>query len=505
MTALDAFCPPVLSCAEAGELEHRLFQGDEVLEWNAMQAAGRAVAEGIRRDYEEIGALPQNAQIFILAGKGHNAGDALIAARELLAVLPQAHARVLFAFGSRALRPLAARAWRELQHAGRDRVSVVSPRSDRSLLESIGGEVTVSIDGLFGFQFHPPVSAEIGALIADANALPVRLRAAVDLPSADLFRADFTYATGSVKAPLLAAETAGRIRYLDLGFFRTPSEPPHAESSDRVLTSDVLQPLSDLRPAHSDKRHYGHVFLLGGSRGYPGAILMSALSAIRSGAGLVTAFVPESLVPMYAARLPEAMWVGWPETPGGSLALEGEHLLRERLARASVLVMGPGLGREPETLALVTSVVQSAAIPLVLDADALQPGIVLEGGAPRILTPHAGEFARIARGADLRTFAANPQVTMVLKGPSTQVCSGGDVYHSFFGGPVLARGGSGDLLAGMMGTQLAQQPADPLTAAARAVVWHGMAADRLARHEGQVAVATTQILDHLGAVLRELS
>jgi NAD(P)H-hydrate epimerase len=219
---------------------------------------------------------------------------------------------------------------------------------------------------------------------------------------------------------------------------------------------------------------------------------------------LVTAFVPESVAPAFAARSPEVIWIGWPETPSGGLALEGEHLLRERLERANALVIGPGLGRERETLALTHSLVESSAIPLVLDADALQPDVVRAGNAPRVVTPHAGEFKRIAGERDLRSFAADPKLTVVLKGPRTQLCRGGPVYHVLAGGPVLARGGSGDLLAGLLGTQLAQCPDDPLLAAARAAVWHGRAADHLARSRGQVAVGTTDLLEYLGPALQDV-
>jgi NAD(P)H-hydrate epimerase len=325
------------------------------------------------------------------------------------------------------------------------------------------------------------------------NALPIRLRAAVDLPSAGLFRADFTYATGSVKSPVVDASEAGRVRYLDLGFFRG-DEP----GDEWVLTTAVLASLAALRPARCDKRSYGHVFVIGGSRSYPGAILMTVLATLRSGAGLVTAFVPESLVPAYAARAPEAMWVGWPETPAGGLALEGEHLLRARIERASALVIGPGLAREPETLALAQAVVASSPVPLVIDADALQPDIVRAGTAPRIVTPHAGEFARIRDSVE-----SDGKVTLVLKGPHTRVSHGGTTYHSFFGGPVLARGGSGDLLCGLIGGLLAQSAHEPLLAATCGVVWHGKAADLLARAHGQTAVQVTQLLDFLGAALKE--
>ena len=132
------------------------------------------------------------------------------------------------------------------------------------------------------------------------------------------------------------------------------------------------------------------------------------------------------------------------------------------------------------------------------------------GRAPRVFTPHAGEFARIAD-------AVPANATLVLKGPVTRIGSSaslrpaskrqsktGAIYYSFFGGPVLARGGSGDLLAGLIGGLLAQSPGEPLLAAARGVVWHGLAADALARAHGQTAVQITQLLDFLPTVLREL-
>jgi ADP-dependent NAD(P)H-hydrate dehydratase / NAD(P)H-hydrate epimerase len=509
-------CPAILSLAAARELEQKLFEHSEAKEWTAMRHAGEEIAAAVLQDFQEIGELPIDGHLLVLVGKGHNGGDALIAARAILEQFPRGSADIVFVFGERVLRPLAARAWRELVHAAGSRLNVIAaPAAGAAGWNVDNRRYDLCLDGIFGFQFRPPAEPRIAGMIDLVNALPIRLRAAIDLPSAGLFRADFTYATGSVKEPLLQSEAAGRIRYLDLGFFgRRPEQavtgvtdpglgsPSPVTSDSLVLTTGVLSPLQALRASNSDKRSYGHVFLVGGSKGYPGAIFMAVMAAVRSGAGLVTAFVPESLAPSFSARLPEAIWVGWPETPTGGLALEGEHLLRERIERANALVIGPGLGREKETLALVTQVVKGATVPVVIDADALQPEIVKAGSAARIVTPHAGEFKRIAGGADLHLFAQHPGLTVVLKGAVTKVCDGGPTYHSFFGGPVLARGGSGDLLAGMIGTQLAQTPDDPLGAAARAVVWHGTAAERLARGQGQIAVRTTQVLDYLGAALK---
>lgn len=517
---------PILTCEAARDFEAKFFGGDETKEWSAMQAAGRSIAEAVLRDFAEIGGFSPRGRILVLAGKGHNGGDALIATQTLLENFPESRADVVFVFGERSLRPLAVRAWRALVHAAGGRV-----RSCRTGILSVGldpaeheqdahATYELCLDGIFGFQFRPPAEVRVTKLIAAVNARPIRLRAAVDLPSAGLFRADFTYATGIVKSPVLDSPEAGRVRYLDVGFFESGNLALATE--DRVLTAQVLSPLSAWRAPSSDKRTYGHVFIVGGSRGYPGAVLMTVLAALRSGVGLVTAFVPDSLVAAFAARAPEAMWVGWPETPDGSLALEGEHLLRTRVPRATALVIGPGLGREAETQALVTNLVKTSQIPVLLDADALQPEIVSAGEAPRVLTPHAGEWARIADGMELREFAAKIGAIVALKGGVTRV--GGSavlqpagktaarglkhratpeiVYHSFFGGPVLARGGSGDLLAGLIGGLLAQTPAEPLLATCRGVVWHGLAADALARAHGQTAVSITELLDFLPDALR---
>jgi NAD(P)H-hydrate epimerase len=610
-----AWADPILTCAGAKALEARLFGGDEEREWAAMQRAGVAVARAAIEDIGEIGGFPAEGRLLVLVGKGHNGGDALIAAKAILDCFPAAHADVLFVSGERSLCPLAARAWRELVQAAAQRIrpladarSHVAPGASEgsSQVAASASEwqptYDICLDGVFGFQFHPPVGAATAAVLRAANAhRGIRLRAAVDLPSGvgdesgdTTFRADFTYATGSVKTPLLEErnrDTAGRLRYCDLGFFDGPvagvADPglpaiasakagPGSPSpaTDFVLKPSVLSPLAGLRAPLSDKRTFGHLFVVGGSRSYPGAVLMCARAALRSGAGLVTAFVPESLAAAYAACAPEAIWVGWPETPQGGLALEGLHLLRARLERATALVIGSGLGSEGENLALVGEIVKLAGVPVALDADALQPPILVAAADKRVVClPHAGEFQRLAGGlsselpgaqggmgilpmsgasettggprpspkassfakasavaeamADrtedttagtpvpppagatelssdtVRVLARETNTVIVLKGPVTRISDGERVYHSFFGGPVLARGGSGDLLAGLVGGLLAQAPDDPLLAACRGVVWHGIAADLLARDHGQVAVQVTQLLDYLPAVLRE--
>lgn len=488
---------PILSCTEAKAREADLLK-DEAAEWAAMQKAGAAITCALLGDLREIGGWTAQPRLLVLAGKGHNGGDALLAAAQLLAAVPGLQATVVLAHGEPALKPLAARAWQQLKANPRVTLRAwVELRADLSAFD-------VCLDGIFGFQFRPPIDPAIGEILSWANMHPrLRLRAAVDLPSGvgeqsaqQMFWADFTYATGIVKSPLLApanVRAVGRIRYLDLGFFNGHDVP---ESADRVLRLAVLKPLARPRPALSDKRTYGHLFVIGGSRQYPGAILLTVQAALRSGVGLLTAFVPQALALAYAAQFPEAMWVGLPETDDGSIAVAGWKTLHEKLPQASAVVAGPGLGRHPESLRLLVEMLGDSPHSTVIDADAIQLETVAAArGKPVVFTPHAGEFARVAGARDLRGFCHDEKVFTVLKGPVTRACERDTVYHSFFGGPVLARGGSGDMLAGVIGGLLAQDPDKVLLAACRGVVWHGAAADLLAREKGQGPVQASQLLD----------
>ena len=507
---------------------------DEVAEWGAIQQAGRALAQAILEDFKEIGGLPAAGRLLVLTGKGHNGGDALLAARAILSSRPDAHAVIVLCFGTADMRPLAGRALDWLKRDAPNRVEIIPAGQAFAASESYA----LCLDGIFGFQFRAPMDADTVALIDKVNAhAGIRLRAAVDLPSGvgetnatTIFRADFTYATGIVKKPVLSPDVAasvGRLRYLDLGFFNdvagvadpgpsfakvTDNRPGSATpATDRILTTQVLAPLAELRASQTDKRTFGHLLVVGGSHSYPGAVVLAVRAALRSGAGLVTAFVPERLAPDYAARHPEAMWVGCPETAKGGLAQGTLGLIQARMSRATSLLMGPGMSAEPEVLGTVEAVVRHTNLPLVLDADALRPEVLAACQGKRVIcTPHAGEYERLGGRAGLRPASGDSpdaEIVAVLKGPLTRIIVAigrsetGPTYYSPFGGPVLARGGSGDILAGLTSGLLAQKPDDLLLAACRGVVWHGRAADLLARTRGQVAVEISEILEQLGPAL----
>jgi len=522
------FAHPILDCATSARVEGRLLADEEAV-WNAMEAAGRGVADAALDDYRELREVPRAPRVLALLGKGNNAGDALIACHRVLERYPEAEITAVRLFEADAFAPVAGQAYDRVKAELRDHP--VGAADDAAAIEArireLGGAdgFDIGFDGLLGMAFKPPVRSPVRELIDAVNAYEkIRLRAAIDLPSGmgderdeRPFRADFTYATGIAKAPLFrgANPSCGRVRYLDLGFFR--EDAPEAEGAGRhVLTESILDPLRRFRPAHVDKRRFGHLFILGGSAYMPGALLMTVQAAVRSGAGLVTVFAPASVAANLAAQVPEAMWVPWPETSNGTLSPGASSLLTDRVEAASALLMGPGLGQDRNTEMLARETVRTVATPMVLDADALRFRVIeacanrKESFGPVVVTPHAGEFARISRydaeqaeddGA-LRDFCRAKRVFTVLKGPQTRVCDGDHLWIQTFGGPVFSRGGSGDLLAGILGGTLAQGAEDVAGSVARGVVLHGMAGEALARRRGQVAVHTVEILEELASVLR---
>lgn len=513
---------PVLSCRQAVEFEGKLLSSEGAV-WSAMQAAGSALGRAVYRDFTWWKPWPAKPRILLLAGKGNNGGDAMIAAAELAGLLPELEVTLVPVYGQEAFKTLPQRAFGQLAERLGIHLRIAAP--DESLFVAAAGRgFDLTLDGILGAQFRPPVRAPGDTVIdwSRRHRGNLGFRVAVDLPSGmgddsgeACWQADVTYATGVVKRPVLvpgAAETTGRLRFLDLGFFaRSPAKPP----AEGLAPRTVLPGIGRLRAAASDKRQYGQVFLLGGSSRFPGAILMAAQSAVRSGAGLVTAMVPEPLAAHLAAGAPEVMWLPLPTRPAGDFAEDGLQVIQKAVNGRSVILVGPGLQVGGENARFVSRLLRECPLPMVLDAGALVPEVVTaaasrpESAGPLVLTPHLGEFKRISQCADgpvdpevLKAFSARHRVTTLLKGPITRVSDGRQVAYVPAGNPVLARGGSGDILGGLLAVRLAMRPEEPLRAAVEAVVWHGEAADLLARERGETAVRTTELLDYLSPALR---
>lgn len=524
---------PILTCAETIVLEASLLQNDEGKIWDAMVKVGKLLGERVFEDFHEIRELEEKPRILVLAGKGHNGGDAFLGALELLKFRPQAKVTVLFGWGKNKIKPLASKAFKLLtQETTVEEIPFDSRDSVEAIIQNLSKfsenkGYAICLDGLLGVAFKQPLEEPIQHLLLAVRQFgKIELNAAVDLPSglSDevtklCFKANFTYTAGVPKAALFDPrnnEWVGRIRFLDIGFFEKGYKGPHA-TQEFLLASSILKKLQKLRLPMTDKRHYGHLYVLAGSMHYPGALLMNVKSAVKSGVGLVTVFAPEPLVAAFASAVPEAIWVGCPIASSGCFDFKTQELILKKQDKATALLIGAGMGSEDEVSRLVGELVEKFEQPMILDADALQRDVASRirkrnksfGGI--VITPHMGEFLRVSEGEAqtilkdaLLTWNRNYGATILLKGSISRICYKGIIYNSIYGGPVLARGGSGDILGGLLGGLLAQNPENIEVALCTAAIWHGVAADILAREQGQVAVSSTEILNYLGVALRHL-
>lgn len=270
-----------------------------------------------------------------------------------------------------------------------------------------------------------------------------------------------------------------------------------------VTELPVLPP----RPRDAHKGSFGRVLVVAGSRGMSGAAVLCAGAALRGGAGLVRVAVPESILPIVAAANPCYMTAGLPEESDSSGTLQA--LVQE----ATVVVVGPGLGRGPAQASLVHAILATDR-PVVLDADGLTVlGTDVPRGraAPLILTPHPGEFGRLLGCDTARVqaerqnlavrFAAEHGVILVLKGQGTIVTDGTRLFVNATGNPGLATGGSGDVLAGLIAALLGQG-LEAFAAAQLGVHLHGKAGDLAAEDVGEVSLIASDLLDYLPDAFR---
>lgn len=274
--------------------------------------------------------------------------------------------------------------------------------------------------------------------------------------------------------------------------------------------ADVLRILPE-RDLYAHKGDFGSVLLLCGSRGYTGAPVLAAMGALRSGAGLVSLGVPESIYVIEAVKLTEAMVFPLPEE-AGMLSEKGIPEILKRLEKADAVLIGCGLGQSEGTFTVVKAVLQNARCPVVLDADGINvmaehKDILYERQYPTILTPHPGEFRRLFPGAypDRMTAAQSSArelgCVMVLKGHETLITDGRDCYINPTGNPGMAVGGSGDLLAGII-VSLIGQGISPMEASAAAAWIHGAAGDICAREIGQYGMLPSDMVEVLPRLMK---
>lgn len=280
------------------------------------------------------------------------------------------------------------------------------------------------------------------------------------------------------------------------------------------ITADRARSVLHPRPHESHKDHYGRVLAVCGCLGYTGAAWFAAMGAVRTGSGVVTLAVPQPVYPILAAKLNEPVVLPLPDE-GGKLCPASLEMLDAPLRRADALLVGPGLGRSDGVTEAVLALLESARCPVVLDADGINAlgghiDVLQRSAHPVVLTPHAGEFARLTSvkepaAEDASRFAQENRCVVLLKGHRTAVAApDGAVYRNTTGNPGMAKGGSGDVLAGML-LSLLGQGVPPVDAACAAAWFHGRAGDRCANKIGEFGMTPTDMLDAIPGLLRYLN
>jgi NAD(P)H-hydrate epimerase len=485
-----------------------------------MENAGVGTVRFIER---ELG--PQKDRtVTVVCGKGNNGGDGFVIARELR----RSGASVsVYLVGHRDDVSGDARA-----NLGRLGLENVVELSDG---RSIAGFVEVMtksdfiVDAVFGTGFNGVPRGLSGTVIGQMNAcgrpvlavdVPSGLNATTGIAEGECVNAAWTCTMGLSKRGFYidhGRACVGKLHVVDIGVPRKAIEQVGVR--ENVLTMRDAAELLPPRPFDGHKGTFGTVVVVAGSVGYTGAAALTALSALRTGAGLVYLGVPSSLNDIMETKLTEVITRPLAETAARSLSPESLLDIRELLENAEALALGPGISRDQETQSLVRSIVAEMRVPCVIDADglnALTPEEVGQrtGEAPVVLTPHPGEMARLAgcsiggvladREGVARATAVKARATVVLKGVGSVVAApSGELYMNPTGNSGLASGGTGDVLTGIIAGFLGQGVAATEAAALGAFV-HGLAGDLAAEALGEAGMIAGDVLDHVPYALMEL-
>ena len=512
----------VLSAAEMQTCDRLTTERFGVPSIDLMRAASAAVAAFARRQF------PLVRRVTVVCGCGNNGGDGMMAARLLASAGLEVTTLLLGARDS--LAGDAAVAWRELTSPAHGLIHIIETPEDLAGHKA-ALEADLILDAVVGTGFKPPLKGLAAAALEwlKASKAPIL---AVDLPSG--WPADATTAT--VAGPVWPADavitfTAPKPAHVFGQLTRRWSQPivvaPIGSPEEAMVsalglhwTGSALALTQTRRTSAANKGNYGHVLIIGGSVGKSGA--MASLAALRAGAGLVTAAVPAPVLPLVAAIAPELMTFPLAASLAGCISAENlaPEVLAALTAGMTVLAIGPGLGKDPETVKFTTGLLSATKMPAVIDADALnilaaKPVLLakLAKGRTLVLTPHPGEMARLAgittaevqanRLEVARNFAQRTRVTLVLKGARTLVAHpDGRVAINSTGNPGMAKGGSGDLLTGLIAGLLAQYPADAARAVEAAVYLHGLAADLAVRAADEHTLLATDSLGQLARAFR---
>jgi hydroxyethylthiazole kinase-like uncharacterized protein yjeF len=516
----------LLTASESRQIDLLSQQKYGVASFDLMTRAGEAVANEIM-SWSSATVLARG--VLVVAGKGNNGGDGMVAARRLKQLGVSVRALLLGSVD--ALKGDAARAYNEFTAAGG---SVEAIDSEQRLRETFTPAPGILIDAIFGTGLNAPIQGlpRLAVELCDKCSSPV---VAIDIASGvnsdtgaimgAAVRSSLTVTFGLAKYGHVSypgAGYCGELKIVDIGF--PPAAVDDVMPRGRYLESLDVRPLIHRRAPDSHKGTYGHPLIIAGGLGKSGAALLASRAALRTGAGLVTAAIPACVATVVAAGQAELMTEPMPDVDGHFAARESIVSFRALVPRKTALIVGPGIGVSDDTKELIEFLVtecSSGQLPLLIDADALNAlaelgcGLLRKAKGPVVLTPHPGEMARLLsqdtatvnsdRISAVRRLCDLTGAHCLLKGNRTVTASpAGVVYVNSTGNPGMATPGMGDALSGILGSLLGQGM-DALDALALGVFLHGMAADRLALRQGSVGFLAGDVINEVPAALAQLS
>lgn len=490
----------LVTCRQMQEMEAQAFASG-LSASELMDQAGLGIAQIIKQSF------PRPGTLVLYLGKGNNAGDALVAAKQLESEGWRIWIRA--SEDVEDMKPLPRAHWRSLSHA-ETLTEAPLPTAQPPM---------VLLDGLVGIGVTGPLRSRLSDLALEMNRLRVESGAytvAMDIPSGldgdagipeeDCVIADITATVGAVKLGLVADSAVrhvGRLAVVHLPQL-TRFAPESADSS-RVLTPPLLQTWLPRRSFDTHKGQAGRVAILAGSRGYLGAAQLACHAALRAGTGLVTLWVKPDAYDILAQRVS-------PEVMVRAIS-DYRDILSERF---DALAIGPGLGLAHQEEYL--TVIRETTAPAVIDADALtalsqNQAVLEEARGPRLLTPHPGEMARLmpeggilSRADQAETWArTHPKHTLLLKGARTVITEfGRDTLFNTTGHPGMATGGMGDVLTGVCAALIGQGLSNYQSAGVGAWLC-GRAAELHAVESSPESTLPTDVILNLGHAWRELT
>ncbi len=505
----------IVSANEMRAIDRITSEGFGVASLDLMENAGAAVAEFILSRHLAA------TRITVFCGKGNNGGDGFVAARRL-------HERgsrveVILLADPAELRGDAAIMFRKLPFRPMTVQSVKELRGER-LRQVLTADLY--LDAILGTGFKPPVAGLYADAIEVMNKSHVPV-VAVDIPSGADADAMHAAPAGRARADAIITFTAPRPAHVFGSLASGPTVVAPIGSPEEAIVSDLRLSVTtptDIaafiapRPADSNKGSFGHVLVIGGSTGKAGAAAMAGMSALRMGAGLATVATAKSVLDTVAGFHPELMTEPLPETDAGTISESALDTIEQLTKGKTVVAIGPGISRNPQTSELVRNLIAKLQVSTVLDADGLNAfegrASELNGnGRTLVITPHPGEMARLGgcsiadvqkdRLAVARAFARDHDLIVVLKGHRTLVVqSNGEAWVNTTGNPGMATGGTGDILTGMTAGMLAQFPKNAFAAVTAAVYLHGLAGDVMRDQFGEHSLIATDLLAGLPEAFR---